>query len=651
MRHVYAPGLGRVVSKAQERLAGDPSTYLSSAVRAAAGDLARVRAAFDEIEPTVLRSHASVERAVSDVRTCFGLVFDALEQMGTAADRPMPAPPPPDVPPTAGPSEPLLAGALDALVGAVSELWQSLDVLACKQAAEEVQSPFPTLNHCLKTGLNVYDGHVDPTALDLWIPRSEEVAGALSRQISRFAALHPEAPALLVETAAALVTDVSTGLGAMRVYREAGDPVALLDGLRLVRHGSERLCGVLEAIDRAVRASATWSALPALDELCRALQTHAGDAIVGDCLDSTENLLRFHETQCKALRALPLSYTVTEQIVEAEAAVARARACFEALQDGARDAASLRTLCDAFHATQAARDACVSRLEREMDSAALSSHLEELKELSGRFLLGAISEPLLRERVVAWLKDHAMLEMQVREAARSALGSDAAELLALLHQQGEGIEETTRFFRDGDPRHLSEGFRRMEEPLAGLAAMRERVVRALRPATGVAAEIRCFGCDAPNDARRTHCAACGVALPAIARALASTADEAVSGGPVPRNLWRIQRVVEAYEQHQASPADIQYEAALYLGRLGHIRRDFERRFVPRLRSERNPALINMARDFYESLTDLQSGLLELLAFGDHLRPDSLYRGLQSCTDAGQSMQGAQARIEEVLELL
>jgi hypothetical protein len=85
-----------------------------------------------------------------------------------------------------------------------------------------------------------------------------------------------------------------------------------------------------------------------------------------------------------------------------------------------------------------------------------------------------------------------------------------------------------------------------------------------------------------------------------------------------------------------------------LTRPNDFRRDFERRFVPRLRAERSPSLINMARDFHESLVSLQEGLLAMLEFGDTGRPDTLYRGLQEAVAAGRAMRASQERIEEVL---
>lgn len=647
MRHVHAPFLGRVISQAQARLQGDRETDIARAVTDAQASLQRARAVHDDLAPAVLRVSESADRAVADVAACFGLVDSALRQVAEAAARPMPTPPEAPPPNTPRPiSEPLLAGAVDALEGAISELWRALDVLASIQAGEATYSPFPTLNLGIKLAMNVFDRRVAPEALDPWLARLEAVVSSLDERLQRFEALHADGATSLTSAAASLVGDLAAGVGALRIGREQGDDTALLDGLRLLRHASESLAAVLEEMDRYVRETARWSTLPAVEDFCRAVTGDAPTPVLESCAASVGRLLDGLDAQRRAMRALPLAYTVTDDLDAFDAAAKAARARFDKICQGAMEAAgALPALQDDIARTRARRDECLARLEREMDGAALSPHLEELKELAGRFLQGAVSEHLLRERVIAWLKAHALLEMQVRGAA---MGSDAGELLSLLHRQGAGIEEATRFFRDGDPSHLAQGFRQMEEPLAGLAEIRERVLRAFQPAPAVAAPVTCFKCATPNPPGRTHCKGCGALLPAIARAYAPLTEEEAATQPLPRNLARLQRVVDAYEQHQARPSDIQYEAGLFLGRLGHIRRDFERRFVPRLRAERSPALINMGRDFYENLVDLQNGLHDVLAFGDHGRPDGLYRGLQACIDAGRAMQSSQARIEEVL---
>jgi hypothetical protein len=469
------------------------------------------------------------------------------------------------------------------------------------------------------------------------------VVGRLAARASRFEALHPDRPQALSDAARALVGDLVAGAGALRL----GEREALIDGVRLLHHGSEALAAVLEEMDRFVRQTARWSSMPVLEDFCRAA-TRGAD-LREDCSASVESWLAFLEAQVAGLRALPLAYTVAEGIDSFATDVALASAAFAEARM-APEPEALTRMQDLFAMARGRRDEVLSALEREMDAVALSPHLEELKELSGRFLQGSVSETLLRERVIAWLKAHAMLEMQLRDRAREALGTDAAELLDLLHQQGAGIEEATRFFRDSDPGHLVEGFRMMEAPLAGLAEIRERVLRSLRPSGGAPSTVACFSCGAPNPPGRTHCLTCGQRLPEIARAVAPEAVEDESlGAPLPRNIERVERVVRAYEQDRATAADIQYECGLFLGRLGHIRRDFERRFVPRLRAERSVALFNMARDFYENLSALQNGLHDMLAFGDHGRPDGLYRGLQECVEAGRAMRASQERIEEALE--
>lgn len=643
MKGILEPAIARLLTECRaERALGKLPSDLADLLAAARSDLDRAQALLESQAACVVRSHPQATLTVEDTRGLFLRLRQALETLATASAQPRPQ--------KEGEPDPLLDAA-GAIEEAHSALLQALDMLRGLLAAEEVFSPFPTLNLAIKTGINVYDEAVEPRELDPWIERSREVVARLGTRVERFAHLHGDAPPGLVEAAASLVADLEAGIGALLVFRtRGGSPDALMDGLRLLRHPSTHLAALLEEMDEHARRTATGSVMPALEDLCRAARAEASGmlprGVLMDVRDSVSLLAGFYQGQRLALEAVPLAPWVQDELESLRNACAdlddRLPRALSSLEDP--DLVGLR---NAFSDVVAAHDGVLARLEEEAARVASSPQVEELKELAGRLIQGTTTPEFFRDRVIAYLQEHARLEMELRKAARE-VGGDAGEIVDLLHEQGRGLEEVTFFFRSGDASHLVAGIHQMEEAIPGLAAMRERLLDSLRPSSTAPRQIPCMACGSVNATGRRFCESCGARLPHVDDDLVTSGGGEDESEPLPQNLRRLEQLMNRFEKDASVIWEIEYVAGLYLDRLYSIRRDFESRFIPRLKSEASRTLIALGRDFYDNLTVLQQGLVTMLGYSEHGRADVLYRGFQECVGAGRAMRAAQERIENAL---
>lgn len=643
MKGILEPAIARLLTECRaERAHGRLPTDLPSLLDQARGDLDQAYAILGAQAGCVLRGHPQAGLTIDDTRNLFLRLRQAIETVATAAAQPKPKD-------AEGP-DPLL-DALGAVEEAHAALLQALDMLRGLLSAEEVFSPFPTLNLVVKTGINVHDGAVEAPDLDPWIERGREVVARLGTRVERFCHLHSDAPPGMMEAATSLVADLEAGIGALLIFRQgAPDADVLLDGLRLLRHPSVHLAAVLEEMDSHVRKTAGWSVMPALEDLCRAAREEAGGhlprAVLTDVRDSVSMLAGFYRGQSLALGAVPLAPWVREEMEAFREACStleeRLAPALSSLDD-----ADLVGLRDAFTEVVAAHDHALVRMEEEAARAAPSPQVEELKELAGRLIQSTTTPEFFRQRVIVYLQEHARLEMELRKAARE-VGGEAGEIVDLLHEQGRGLEQVTVFFRTGDPSHLVAGLHQMEESVPGLVAMRERLLSSLRPADSGPRHVPCMSCGTSNMPGRRFCEQCGARLPHVDEDLITSQCGEDDVEQLPQNLRRLEQLMTRFERDATVIWEIEYVAGLYLDRLFSIRRDFETRFIPRLKSEGSRTLITLGRDFYDNLTAIQQGLVTMLGYSEHGRADVLYRGFHECVGAGRAMRSSQERIENAL---
>ncbi|MEW6284022.1 MAG: hypothetical protein AB1758_35745, partial [Candidatus Eremiobacterota bacterium] len=186
--------------------------------------------------------------------------------------------------------------------------------LSAEEAKEQRYAPMAEVDHFIKTGINVLNGHLHPVELESRFPAMIRVVQGLQQDVERFARLYDE-PAL-VEPARAELETLQAALGAGSSYLREGTREPLEDCLKLLGRGATEVQRHLIAFDTVARRARH----PFLEEVRRARERGANDLLPG-LWNRVEAAFYHFERELQAARQFSLFPLLEEEWTAASAAV------------------------------------------------------------------------------------------------------------------------------------------------------------------------------------------------------------------------------------------------------------------------------------------------------------------------------------------
>ncbi len=349
------------------------------------------------------------------------------------------------------------------LEGSTARLLEELDELRSFNRAQPRRSPFGVFNYVIRTALRLRAGTAAPGALRAWLPAATLLVEQLQGHIEIFSRLHPEASSLC-SAAEACVAEMRQGIGALLSFLDGRDGLdgadgalaaALDDGVKLLEQPSQRLAPLLKQMDAQAGQRHAESRVATFDEFERATEKfregHLDDALLWLSFNSLRQLEQFYAGQVRAIERFPLFYLLRSELDAARATVAqlgvaRERAERE-LRGGGGDWAWLPPLRSAFESCYQAIMTLTARLQEEALCMRASPHVEELRELAGRMLLGTVSQGYFVERTD-------VLAQALAEVQYELHSNDVAEAMAAL-------EQMQSYVGNNNPAALTTGVQRL----------------------------------------------------------------------------------------------------------------------------------------------------------------------------------------------
>ncbi len=589
------------------------------------------RSLFALVSPGLLRT-PEVDRILEECRQD----LDAQEEALTALEEAL-----------KGSEEFRIGRAAQRLREAASRLARGYGALHEEEKKERIYSPFPAVDHFLKVGLNVLEGHVGRSELTERFPPVVALVGRLERDLRRFEVLYGAVE--VARPMAGLVKSMQAGLGALVESFESGRQSALADGLKLLGRGSAAAHELLAEMDR-VAAASRLGGHAYLDELRRALDCHSEGrlpwALVRDAWQLVQGAERHYRQELDAFRRFPLYPFLEADEAPARAALDRVRAELDRLQpaldqESAPDVAALEPAFDAL-ASQVAH--LWDRTEEEMGRYSEAPAFQELRERVGRALSGEPAGLLLRQQLSSF---HEAQQELAHQAALGGLeGGLGSEMVSLLAVQDQAWQVMISSLEGPDLAVLRRGWDLLEATMPRMIeivrGMREALEKA-RPAapTGMA----CMRCGHANPPGARYCGGCSAVLPEVFQAPTDYTD--ILGGGASEagtRLSNLERLLTGYEVGQVEGEEVLAEVVASEQMSERVLRALEQE-GGRVQTDQEAAF---ARRFRELACDDAQGLALLRKGLEDGDLSAAWQGLEVCRVAEQAVLGLKQQIEAVM---
>lgn len=495
---LLAPALNRLLDSADRFARGEaPAEEVRACLPDARAFCAEGRSLFGLVAPGLLRSPA-VDRLLDECRQDLDAQEAEVARLEAALEEGSAG--------RVGAAAGRLREAAVRLAGGFGDLHE-------EEKKERIYSPFPAVDHFVKVGMNVLEGHESRDTLADRFPPVVALVERLGRDVERFAALY-EAPQV-ARVMGELMASLRAGLGATMEFLEHRDRGALADALKLLGRGTAEVHEGLAEMDR-VAAAARGEGHAYLLELQRALERGIRWPLVQDAWALVRGVEEHYRRELDAFRRAPLYPFLAVEEASAREALDAVTAELGRLDPAS--AAAVAGLAPLFDALVERVQRLWGRLEEEMARYRDALHLEELRERVGRALLGEPSEELLRERLAHF---HALQ----RDLAAQAAGLEP-ELAALFAAQDEAYAVMLGGL--GDPAELRRGWDAFEATLPRMLEIAQGLRAAIAAQAAPAAGVTCMRCARSNAPGARYCAGCNAVLPQLGGARAEEVD--ITGG-------------------------------------------------------------------------------------------------------------------------
>jgi len=187
---------------------------------------------------------------------------------------------------------------------ATDRLQEALRALRSEEWEAEFFSPDPELDHFLKIGRNVLDGHVMAPALQADFPGVASRVSRLRAAAARFALFHPGSA--LCASAEPHLQHLEAGMGAAAEFLRGGRRETLEDCLRLVAPASVELHPILKEMESWAVRHRRHAAHPLVEELARAREVALPEELLERLWEDLAALLEDEAARIETLRRHPL---------------------------------------------------------------------------------------------------------------------------------------------------------------------------------------------------------------------------------------------------------------------------------------------------------------------------------------------------------
>ena len=624
---LLAPPLTRLIDAASRLSRGQATeAEVRSALAGMRDFCSEGRALFGLVSPGVLRT-PEVDRILEECRQDLDGQEQALQQLDQALG---------------DGSGGRLGPAVERLRSAATRLASGYVALHEEEKKEKIYSPFPVLDHFVKVGMNVLEGHVSKGELTSRFTPVVALVQRLERDVARFRALY-QAPEV-AEPMQHLVGAMHAGLGAMVEYFETGRGPALADGLKLLGRGSSAAFEGLAEMDR-VAAAGRRSSHPYLEELHRSLEAFAAGRLTWPMVQDSWQLVqaasRYYRREMEAFRRFPLApFLGAEEaparaaLRDVEAEVARLEPAFA--QGGQPEAGRLEPLFDAL--SQGVHRLW-DRIEEEVGRYSEAPHFAELRERVGRALLGEPSGELLAGQLH---HSHGVQQGLSAEAAAGGLDPALArELAEIFAAQDEAYQVMIEALEGPDLASLRRGWDLLEATMPRMMEIVRGLRQALEAARPAAAGPTCLRCGQANDPGTRYCRSCNAVLPEMSKVPTEYTDILGGGSEGPTRLSLLEDLVARVEAGGAEPEEVLPEVEALEKMATQVARNLEQQVAPTAQG----VSAEYAAFFHGQVQQYLHGLEWIRACVAEGNPGALRRGLESCRAAEEAIVDMKREIE------
>ena len=535
--------------------------------------------------------------------------------------------------------------ALEDLRLATDRLQETLRALRSEEQEADLFSPDPELDHFLKIGRNVLDGHVAAQALQADFPG---VASRVTRKraaVERFALFHTESE--LGAAAEPILQNLEAGMGAAAEFLQGGRRETLEDCLRLVAPASIELQPLLQEMEAWANQHRCYAAHPLVEELARAREVVLPEELLERLWEDLTVLLEDEAARIQTLRLHPLR--VLAGLDPEPAAVlhlAAQQALSQSRSTGLTDA-PLEALDEALTSLRKELAQQAELLGQATAPVQGAPFLVEFQALLGRAMQGQLPREELHSAVEHF---QALQQGLADELAQSAGLVDPEEeeaLQELLTRQGEVGTLLELWCQGAQEENLVEAWAILAETTPRLVALSESLRRRLQNVNPAPTDPICLRCGTANSPSSRYCGACSAVLPISAQGPTEFSEITGADEPAPAapaHVVRLEDLVRRVEEEQARPAEVQEEVEDLLARAEQVAANFHGQVRPRLLAD--PTLVEYARFFEEQMEVYMGGLRAILCFAREGRSDLLYRGLESCRSAGAELMALRSVVDQ-----
>ncbi len=526
---------------------------------------------------------------------------------------------------------------------ATDRLQDALRALRIEELEADFFSPDPEVDHFLKIGRNVLDGHVTPQALHADYPGVASRVARLRASVARFALFSPESG--LPARAEPHLRHLEAGMGAAAEFLRTGHREPLEDCLRLMAPASVGLFELLQEMESQARQNRRHAAHPLVEELFRAREVGLPADLLERLWEDLAALLEDEAARIETVRRHPLRLLAGLDPEPAARHLQAARQALVEIREAGDSEADLGPLDASLVALREELARQAELLEQTTSPVQGAPFLADLQLALGRAMQGQFS----REEMHSAVEHFQALQQGLADELMQSAGlvdPDEEEVLhGLLVRQGEAGAFLEAWCRAGEAGALEAAWAILAETTPRLVALSDSLRQRLqaKAPTGTA----CMRCGAANPPGARFCGSCSAVLPVSAQGPTEFSEILGGGDPAPAapaHVVRLEELVRRVEEEQAGPEEVQAEVEDLLARAEQVASSFHGQVRPRLQAD--PALLEYARFFEEQMDLYLEGLRAILCFAREGRSDMLYRGLESCRSAGAELMTMRSVVDQ-----
>lgn len=515
---------------------------------------------------------------------------------------------------------------------------------------QDIESPIPVVNACIKASYNFAQGTGDIFMIENWIPSIFNLINRLESEINRFKTLHSDESKL---TAAfeKLLKDMKDGAGALFSFLKNRNPVSLADGLRLLKYPSRNIYILLSEMDRLARASGGFSKNPALSEFYQSYSRwkdgKANWSVVVSSLDSLKTLAKLYDDVHTGMKAFPFFFSIQNSWAAAQINKIQFHGFFSQFLnsfESKQTEPDFVTLKTHFENYSQIIERLISNMEEEVLKVSSAPHIEELKELIGRALNDAVVVEYFSEKMHFFSEKHKEILFEFKKGLESNSNDPVLkEVFNLLTLQGDGLNKILAYFECFEKKNLYDGLLLIEKPLPRLIEIRKNVKEAIDEKISSTRQKKfvCIKCGTENSSQMKKCVKCSAVLH-FSVPDNNDFDNMVYEDASPLNIAKIENAVKGFEEGAINADDVEKHILSYLSSLDAISTDFEKRAKPVFLSSKNSSIREWTETFSRNLASMRQALQTMLLFKQ--TPELLYQGIQA-------LQASASELSEIRRLL